>query len=98
MKRRKTRVGEESEPTPSVSAREFVRIWQTSATVAEVARKVGRSKNAVRVRAFRYRAWRGVPLKTFPPVEVELIDWDALAEYAESLGPEQIEVPPTKPG
>ena len=77
------------ERTPTTSAREFVRIWQTAASVAEVARKVGRSKNACRVRAFRYREWWGVPLKDFPPVEVELIDWDELAEYAESLETKQ---------
>jgi hypothetical protein len=39
------------------------------------------------VRAFRYRKL-GVPLKEFPPVEVELPDWDVLAEYAASLLPE----------
>jgi hypothetical protein len=70
---------------PTVSAREFVRIWQTTTSVAEVAKKVGRSKNACRVRAFRYREWRGVPLKYFPPVELEELDWGELAKYAESL-------------
>ena len=70
-----------------VSAREFIRVWQTSSSVAEVAQKVRRKKNTCRVRAFRYRR-QGVPLKEFPPVEVELPDWDELAEYAESLLPE----------
>jgi hypothetical protein len=87
MKRRINPVrGVSLERTPTVPPREFVRIWQTSATVAEVARKVGRTKNACRVRAYRYRTWWGVPLKDFPPIEVELTDWDELAEYAETLG------------
>jgi hypothetical protein len=71
-----------------VSPREFIRVWQTSASVAEVASKVRRKKNACRVRAYRYRQL-GVPLKEFPPVEVELPDWDELAEYAASLLPEE---------
>jgi hypothetical protein len=74
----------------TVSPREFIRVWQTSASVAEVASKVRRKKNACRVRAFRYRQL-GVPLKEFPPVEVELPDWDELAEYAASLLPEGAE-------
>jgi hypothetical protein len=36
------------------------------------------------VRAFRYRQ-EGVPLKEFPEVIIEPIDWDALAEYASEL-------------
>jgi hypothetical protein len=84
MKHRNKRV-EVGEVVPTVSAREFVRIWQTSASVAEIAKKIGRSKNACRVRAFRYREDFGVPLKHFPPVLIEEIDWGELAEFAESL-------------
>jgi hypothetical protein len=71
---------------PPVSARKFVEVWQGSQSVAEVAAKVHRKKNAVRQRAFRYRRL-GIPLKEFPPVEIELPDWDELAEYAASLLP-----------
>jgi hypothetical protein len=78
------------EKAAQVTPREFIRVWQTSASVAEVAAKVRRKKNACRVRAFRYRKL-GVPLKEFPPVEVELPDWDELAEYAASLLPEDSE-------
>jgi hypothetical protein len=67
--------------TTGVSAREFVRIWQSSNSLADVAKQVNRTKNAVRVRAFRYRE-RGIPLKEFAAVDVELIDWDELAEFA----------------
>ena len=75
-----------------VSPREFIRHWQQSTSVAEVAQKCRMKKNAVRVRACRYRQW-GVPLKQFPPVEIVLPDWDELAEYAESLA----ESPPVDP-
>jgi len=71
---------------PPVSPREFIRIWQESESVAEVAMKVRRTKNACRVRAFRYREL-GVPLKEFPLVLWEPPDWGELAEYAESLLP-----------
>jgi hypothetical protein len=84
MKRRNTRV-EVVDLVPTTSAREFVRIWQTASSVAEVAKRVGRSKNACRVRAFRYREYYDVPLKFYPAVVVEEIDWGELAEYAESF-------------
>ena len=52
--------------------------------MAEVSKKTGIRKKAVRVRAYRYRQL-GIPLRVFPPVE--LPDWDQLAEYARSLLP-----------
>jgi hypothetical protein len=88
MKRRSKRGGDVRELVPTVSAREFVLAWQTSATVAEVAKKVGRSKNACRVRAFRYREWYDIPLKVHDPVVIEPIDWSELEEYARELGKE----------
>jgi hypothetical protein len=69
---------------PSVSPKVFIETWQRSSSVAEVARKVHRSKGCVRVRAFRFRQ-RGVPLKEFEPVLIELPNWDELAEFARSL-------------
>ena len=69
------------EKAVTITAREFVRVWQTSNSVAEVAKQVQRTKNAVRVRAFRYREM-GVPLKQFPALEIEPINWDELAEFA----------------
>lgn len=74
----------------TVSPREFIKAWQESSSVAEVAAKVRIKKSAVRVRAYRYRQ-KGVELKEFPPVEIEEIDWDELAEYAESVLPEQVD-------
>ncbi len=70
----------------SNSPREFIKTWQESSSVAEVARKLDCTGNAVRVRAYRYRL-RGIPFKEFPPVEIELPDWPALARYAEELVP-----------
>ena len=75
--------GRTSEPV-RVGPREFVAAWQGSNSVAEVARKVRAKKNAVRVRAYRYRQL-GIPLKEFPPVEYEPTDWDELARYAAEL-------------
>lgn len=84
MKKKKKRVATAYQEPTGTPAREFVRIWQLANSVAEVAKQVNRTKNAVRVRAFKYRE-RGIPLKYFPPVEQESIDWDELAEYAESI-------------
>jgi hypothetical protein len=67
-----------------VTPRDFITAWQRSNSVAEVSRKTGLSKNAVRTRACRYRQL-GVPLKQFPAIVVEPTDWDELAEFAESL-------------
>ncbi len=72
--------------TVRVPPKEFVRVWQTSKTVAEVAQRLRAKKGTCRVRAFRYRKM-GVPLKVYPPVEVELPDWDELADYAAELLP-----------
>lgn len=68
----------------AVSARDFIGIWQTSSSIAEVARKCGAGKNACRVRCYRYRQM-GIPLKEFPVVVVEPTDWHELADYAASL-------------
>jgi hypothetical protein len=86
MKRKGKRAGEvRLEPAPAVTPKQFVKAWQESESVAEVAKKVGRSKNACRVRAFRYREFYGVPLKFYPAVEIEEVDWVEVAEFAESL-------------
>src|SRR5690349_21507945 len=69
---------------PEVTQKEFIKAWQESSSVREVAAKVGRKKNACRVRAFRYRQ-RGVPLKRFPYIAIKPPDWSELAEFAKSL-------------
>lgn len=78
------------QPPVTVPPREFIEAWQGSNSVAEVARKVRSRKPAVRVRAWRFRQ-RGVPLKEFPPVEIEPTDWAELARYAAELGGEDVD-------
>ena len=73
-----------NEANGNTSPRKFIEIWQTSNSLAEVASKCQRHKDTCRVRGLRYRR-RGIPLKDFPPVEVEIIDWDELADYAAEL-------------
>jgi len=68
-----------------VTPREFIEAWQSSSSIAEVSKKTGIRKKAVRVRSYRYRKL-GIPLKDFPAVEWP--DWDELAGYAKSLLPE----------
>jgi hypothetical protein len=67
-----------------VTQRQFIEAWQTSLTVADVAKKLRMSKTQCRVRACRYRQ-RGVPLKEYPPVELPVVDWEELAVYAAGL-------------
>jgi hypothetical protein len=71
----------------AVTPRQFIQVWQNASTLAEVSSKLRCKKNACRVRAHRYRK-NGVPLKAFPPVIVEPINWDELAQYARELAPD----------
>jgi hypothetical protein len=78
---RRRKQAEDFEP---VTPAQFIEIWQSSASVAQVARRARCTKGAVRRRAYRYRKL-GIPLKQFePPL---LPDWDWLKEYAQSLLP-----------
>jgi hypothetical protein len=67
-------------------AREFIKAWQESDSLAEVAQKTRTKKNACRVRGQRYKE-KGVPLKEFPPEEFITFEewWQDLTEYAASL-------------
>jgi hypothetical protein len=67
--------------------REFIKAWQESTYVRDVARKVGSTKRACSRLATRCRDM-GVPLKLMAEVPCEPTDWDALAEYARELAPE----------
>lgn len=71
----------------------FVRAWQDSDTVAEVAQKMGFSRAAAHARAATARK-NGVPLKTMhrrPPV-----DWDMVRKAADGADPES--PGPERPG
>lgn len=74
-----------SERKPRTAAADFIRVWQSAATLDEVAQKLGyedrlvASQNASRLRK------RGIPLKQFsndPSLDIE-----ALKALAEELAP-----------
>jgi hypothetical protein len=71
------------EPT-GVSPRVFVETWQKAESIAEVARRLNRTKNAVKVRAHKYRQ-KGVPLKFFASAVAEGVNWDVLATLAREI-------------
>lgn len=67
-----------------VSAEDFVRVWQTSSSTAEVASRTGMTRQAVTVRAHSYRQ-KGVKLKRFPPPGSRSVNVAMLNALAESL-------------
>lgn len=71
---------------PVPSAEEFVRVWQTSKSVIEVAEKTGIDIRGARQRATLYRK-KGVPLQRFSGGRHPVPDWEALKALAEELGP-----------
>jgi hypothetical protein len=67
------------------SAEDFVRAWQTSSSIAEVARAVGGNEKSIQSRASRLRK-RGVPLKYMHNGGcVKPLDVAALATLAKEL-------------
>lgn len=81
----------------SLTPREFVELWQKSATFAEVCEKSGLKPASAKARADAYRdppkndkgfyVHPPVPLKKFPPQRVTKNDWEDLAALATSLAP-----------
>ena len=63
-----------------VTPEEFIKVWQTSKTLDEVAERTGIEKNAAAAKASGYRKKR-VPLKRFK----EPLDWERLAELAKEI-------------
>lgn len=66
-----------------IDPREFIKTWQTSATVSDVARKFKADPSALSVRACRYRA-KGIALKQMPRGR-HPYSLDSLKRYAESF-------------
>ena len=66
---------------------EFVRLWQTSPTLADFCEKTGMKRRTASLRAAIYRR-RGVPLKPFPR-GLATIDAPALARLAQELSPKE---------
>jgi hypothetical protein len=85
MTRRSNKAELQAPPWPTQA--EFIRVWQTSKTLREVCSRLKMKRPAVKLRAWRYRNWHGVPLKEldFDPAVEECPDWAALAKYAAEL-------------
>ena len=66
-----------------ISAKEFIRIWQTSKTLDDVCDHFGLSKSSASTRATNFRT-KGVMLKSFNSSR-KGTDWKAMADYANSL-------------
>lgn len=76
-------------------AKEFVKIWQTSNSVKEVAEKLGISEPTAWSRGNKLRK-AGVPLKKFS--RASTLDIDELKRLAESLRPRPATGEPTEGG
>ncbi len=71
----------------SLTAEDFVRLWQRAQTLDEVSERSGLSKGACSCRANNYRE-HGVPLKRFHAAVVRP-DYHALAKLAQELAPKE---------
>jgi hypothetical protein len=69
-----------------VTPEEFVKAWQASKDMAEVAKKTGMKLESVRARGHRFRK-HGVPLKKFASQGRPVTDWAALKKLAQELTP-----------
>jgi hypothetical protein len=66
----------------SVSAEDFVKLWQAASSAQEVCEATGMTLDAVRARAGHYRR-KGVPLKRMAlKTGPKPADWTKLAELA----------------
>lgn len=72
-------------PKPSISAEEFVRIWQTSPTFEEACKTIGGHPRHISAKADRFRK-RKIPLKKFATGKASL-DIPGLIALAQSLAP-----------
>ena len=75
----------------------FVEVFQKAGSLAEVAEKLGMTKNSVAARAVKLRQ-AGVPLKNMPRGGGKRVDYAALAALANSLAPEVTEKADEKAG
>ena len=70
----------ELQAPPWPTQAEFIRVWQTSQTLREVCSRLKMKRPRVKLRAWRYRNWHGVPLKEldFDPAVESYPDWEEL--------------------
>ena len=81
---------DETERAPKVAAAEFIEIYQTSESVAEVAERTGLATHTVSQRASLYRKKHGIALKQMPNAgSGARNDWDELRALAARLRPEE---------
>ena len=66
-----------------VSAEDFIKCWQTAASVEEVSESLGMSKSAAMTRASNYRRVHEIPLKKFH--RSSKLDKQRLRDLATSL-------------
>ena len=70
---------------PSVRAKDFIRIYNSSESFDEVVEKTGLARHTVMQRASEYRRKHGINMRKFPQSATERNDWKELAEFAESV-------------
>jgi len=77
--------GQKRKRAPSVRAMDFIRIYNSSASVDEVVEKTGLARHTVMQRASEYRRKHGIKMRRFPQSAPERNDWAELAAFAESV-------------
>ena len=70
---------------PSVRAKDFIRIYNSSESFDEVVEKTGLARHTVMQRASEYRRKHGIPMRKFPQTATERNDWAELADFAQSV-------------
>jgi hypothetical protein len=83
-------VDEKKERATPVPAAQFIEIYQTSESVAEVAERTGLATHTVSQRASMYRTKHKIALKQMPNAGTGARnDWDELRALAARLRPEE---------
>ena len=70
---------------PSVPAKEFIRIYNSSTTVDEVVEKTGLARHTVMQRASEFRRKHNIKMRRFPQSMPARNDWEELAAYAQAV-------------
>jgi len=70
---------------PSVPAKDFIRIYNSSASVDEVVEKTGLARHTVMQRASEFRRKHGINMRRFPQSMPARNDWEELAAFAQEV-------------
>lgn len=68
----------------SINPKVFIKVWQESSRITEVAEKLGISRQCVQQKGNQFRQ-HGVPLKRLK--NKLKLDWPALSDYAKEIDP-----------